>query len=74
MTERVVHVEHLGCKCRKCRCIRFTGAIEGLLRAEPTESNSLWPLTDDAPKTTVTEHALVFESQVRELHEQLVLR
>ena len=67
MTERIEHVEHLRCKCRKCRLVRFAEQVEGLLKnAVPRAAID----SGLAPE----EYALLFESSVRELHQQTVLQ
>lgn len=77
MTERVEHVEHPGCRCRRCRCVRFTEAMERLLKdGVPKVIIDKATKVSDAGDGTLTteEYALLFESSVRELHEQLVTR
>ena len=68
MTERVEHVEHPGCKCRKCRLVRFAEQVEQLVNEPPpTEVRRF------RDGLTFEQYAQLFESQVRELYQQMVL-
>jgi len=77
MTERVEHVNHPSCRCRRCKCERFTHAVEALLRDGVPEKviADAATLSDEGNgNLTTEEYALLFESQVRELHTELVTR
>ena len=70
MTERIEHVEHSGCRCRKCRLVRFAEQVETLLKDEVPRV-----IIDKANGgLTFEEAALLFESSVRELYQQTVLQ
>lgn len=77
MAERVQHVEHSSCRCRRCRCVRFVEAVEGLLRdgvPQGTISKAAEHSDEGNGGLTTEEYALLFESSIRELHSELVLR
>lgn len=74
--ERIQHSLHPNCRCRQCRLVRFAESIEQLLKngvPQPVQA-SMWPHSDSGDGLTTEEYALLFESQVRELHAELVLR
>ncbi|TAL42356.1 MAG: hypothetical protein EPN91_08230 [Salinibacterium sp.] len=77
MTERIEHVEHPNCRCKNCRLVRFAQAVIQLLRdGVPKviiDKATKVPNAGDGTLTT-EEYALLFESSVHELHEELVLR
>lgn len=63
--------------CRRCRLVRFAEAMEQLLRdGVPTSTVEQAALVSDEGNggLTTEEYALLFESSVRELHSELVLR
>lgn len=68
--ERVTHSEHPNCRCRKCRLVRFAEAVEQLMK---DATNDVRRLRDVGSMSSV-EYAQFFESSVKELHTQLVVR